>query len=228
MTLQIKQAKKYFDLIANIYDEVTKKDNAWNPPNLISEYIKDYISEESILLDIGIGTGESLEKIYNNNKYKKIFGVDISGEMLLKCKEKFPRIITKEISNISDIIKLSDKFDLILASGVVEFIDDIEDLFNVVKISLNNNGYFIFTFEPVIQFHFYQQYKKTLTIPNKNSKVYVEDFYTYRYTLLEMKEYLNKFNFDIINDIEFIAYKKGKEEIIYHLLIVKQKSSSLL
>lgn len=221
MSEQITQSERYFDLIANIYDNATKSKNTWNPPSLIYDNIKKYISNNSILLDIGIGTGQSSAQIYKNEIYKNLYGVDISQKMIEECKKKYPNIFLKQISSINEILNLSvDKFDIIIASGLIEFIKDIELFFSIIGSIIQENGYFVFTYEPIIEFHPYQQYKSSLTVPNKDSSVYIEDFYTYRYTPLDMKKYLEQFNFSIINEIEFIAYEKGSEKIIYHLFLV--------
>lgn len=220
MKKQLEQAKKYFDIMAPLYDNATSIKNTWNPPSFIYQNIKELISDNSTILDIGVGTGQSIDKIYNNKQFKKLYGVDISQKMIFECQKKYPKMITQQISDISDILNLEDKkFDLIICSGLIEFVDDIKLFFETVSTILSKKGYFVFTYEPIIEFHSYQQYKSSLTVPQKNSSLFIDNFYTYRYHPLEIKDYLYKHKLTIISDLEFIAYKKGDEKIIYHLLV---------
>lgn len=220
MKQQLEQAQKYFNIIAPLYDNATMAKNVWNPPSFIYQNIKKFISDNSTILDIGVGTGQSIDTIYNSKQFKRLYGVDISQKMIFECQKKYPKMITQQISGTLDILNLEDKkFDLVICSGLIEFIDDIELFFETVSTILNKKGYFVFTYEPIIEFHLYQQYKSSLTVPQKDSSLFIENFYTYRYHPLEIKDYLYKYKLTIISDLEFIAYTKGNEKIIYHLLV---------
>ncbi len=214
----MKKSEEYFNLIASVYDQATEVEGSWNPPDVIYEHIKHITTSNAMILDIGIGTGRSIDKIYKSGAYKEIHGVDVSGKMLNICKNKYPKVKLSKISSVSDIADMVAHFDVIVCSGTVEFIEDINMLLQKVSILLKKEGVFIFTYEPLIQFHQTQKHKKSLTIPDKSSSLYIDDFYTYRYAPHEITTLLEQNNLRTEKDSEFVAYKKGEEYIIYHVV----------
>ncbi|MCI0563673.1 MAG: class I SAM-dependent methyltransferase [Nitrososphaera sp.] len=212
-------AEKYYDLLASVYDEATEASGSWNPPDIIYESIKAKVSIHSRILDIGIGTGLSIDKIYNSGIYKAIYGVDVSAKMLNVCKHKYPNAKLTHISSIVDIGSIDEHFDIVIGSGTLEFIEDIDLLVQQVRCKQKKDGVFAFTYEPIIYFHTYQKDRKSLTVPDKSSSLYVQDFYTYRHEPYEILKLLDKNNYQVTRDSEFIAYKKGEEEIIYHVVV---------
>lgn len=212
-------AEKYYDLLASVYDQATEAPGAWNPPGIIYEHIKDKVSIYSRILDIGIGTGLSIDKIYNSGIYKEIYGVDVSAKMLNVCKYKYPNAKLTHISSIVDIGRIDEHFDIVIGSGTLEFVEDIDLLVQQVRCKQKKDGVFAFTYEPIIYFHPYQNDRKSLTVPDKSSSLYVQDFYTYRHEPHEILKLLDKNNYQVTRDSEFIAYKKGEEKIIYHVVV---------
>jgi len=92
------EAEQYYDSLASIYDKATEAPGSWNPPDVIYESIRDHIHSYSSILDIGVGTGLSIDKIYKAGIYKEIYGVDISAKMLDVCKGKYPNTKLTHIS----------------------------------------------------------------------------------------------------------------------------------
>jgi predicted TPR repeat methyltransferase len=214
----MKKSEEYFDLIASVYDQATEAEGSWNPPNVIYEHIKRLNKNNPAILDIGIGTGRSIDKIYKSGAYKEIHGVDVSEKMLDICRNRYPKVKLSKISSVNDIENTVAHYDLIICSGTVEFIEDISALFQKVSILLKTDGVFVFTYEPLIQFHQIQKHKKSLTVPNKESKLYIDNFYTYRHSPHEITNLLEQNNLRSEKDNEFVAYKKGEEYIIYHVV----------
>jgi predicted TPR repeat methyltransferase len=213
------KAEQYYDLLASIYDKATEVPGAWNPPDVIYESIKDYIHSYSRILDIGIGTGLSIDKVYKSWAYKEIYGVDISAKMLDVCKGKYPNTQLTHISSIVEIRSIGEYFDIVISSGTLEFVEDIDLVFQQVRHKQKRDGVFAFTYEPIIYLHPFQKDSKSLTVPDKSSSLYIEDFYTYRHEPHEILKLLNKNGYEATKDSEFIAYKKGEEKIIYHVVI---------
>lgn len=213
------ESKKYYDLLASVYDKATEIPGAWNPPRIIYDAIKNRVSNQSKILDIGVGTGQSIAEIYSQGQYKEIYGVDVSPNMLDICRVKYPNVKLSQIFSIRDIEKIDDYFDIVISSGTIEFIEDLDMLFQQVRRKQRKDGIFSFTYEPIIYFHPFQKDEKSLTVPDKSSKLYVEKFYTYRHKPQDILNLLNKNNYEIIEDDEFVAYKKGSEQIIYHIIV---------
>lgn len=215
---------KYYDKLADIYDDATEKEGAWTPPLYIYERLKNTVNNDTRILDIGIGTGKAIDSIYKSNNYSSITGVDVSTKMLEKCKNKYPEINLIEISSIKDLASFQDKYDLIICSGTLEFIENIEAFFQQCNRLLETQGVICFTYEPIIDFHPIQQDKKSLTVGDANSSLHIEGFYTYRYTPIQMYSYLDQYDFRPVNDVEFVSYSKQNEKIIYHLITAECKN----
>jgi len=213
------KSEKYFDLLSHVYDQATKKPGSWNPPDVIYENIKKKISKDSVVLDIGIGTGHSIEKIYNSGVYKEIYGADVSIKMLDVCKIKYPNTKLIHITSVNDISSIGGDFDIVISSGTLEFVEDIGSLIKQIRRKQKKDGFFIFTYEPIILFHPFQKESKSLTVPDKSSNLYMQDFYTYRCNPHQIMNLLIENNYNVTKDIEFISYKKGDENIIYHVVL---------
>jgi ubiquinone/menaquinone biosynthesis C-methylase UbiE len=161
----------------------------------------------------------SIAKIYDSGVYKDIYGVDVSAKMLDVCKHKYPNVNLSRINSTADIDSVGEYFDIVISSGTLEFIEDIDVVFEHVRRKQKQNNMFVFTYEPIIYFHPFQKDSKSLTVPDKSSSVYVQDFYTYRHEPQEILELLERNNYRATKDSEFVAYKKGEEKIIYHVVV---------
>lgn len=212
-------AEEYYNKLAEFYDDATTSKGSWNPPSYIYSKIRENISNNTDIIDIGIGTGKSIEKIYKEKIYSSITGVDISEEMISICRKKYPDINLEKISSLDDILNINKKFNLIICSGTFEFIENIDNFFIMCKKIIKDDGVLCFTYEPIIKFHPYQGLEKELTIKDTNSSLYTDGFYTFRHSPATIISHLKKNGFYIKEDSEFVSYKKYGESIIYHLIV---------
>jgi len=216
------KSAEYFDKLACVYDQATNKEGSWTPPGYIYSRIQSYLNTETTILDVGIGTGKSIKAIYNSKKYKYILGVDVSAKMLEVCGRTYPDIDTKVIESISELEYLPYKFDLLLYSGVLEFVEDLRSAFSVSQKLLNNRGLLVFTYEPIICYHTIQKDEVSETVSSVDSRFYVDGFNTYRRNPVDVNSLLIQSRFSIVNDEEFVSYKKDGESIIYHLIMASK------
>jgi predicted TPR repeat methyltransferase len=109
---------------ADTYEEYVKNLNYLGPKN-VAENFKDYIStfnnNNFKILDFGCGTGLLGQEIYQNligNYHFEIDGIDISENMIQKCREKniYRNII--EINLLQDNLPPNYEYDYIVSSGV--------------------------------------------------------------------------------------------------------------
>jgi len=156
------------------------------------------------VLDLGCGTGLSSKKLFNYGA--EITGIDVSSEMI-KIAKKYPykKIIKQDLEKIW---KVKKKFDLILAIGVTEFIEDIPKLFDQVLNHLNEDGIFLVTFPSKMR---------------SNSKYNIKS-----YLKKEVENKISALDFRILRYKRFQGYFKyinGKREIINYLgYVLKNKN----
>ncbi len=109
---------------ADSYEEYVKSLNYLGPKN-VAENFRDYISTNQSnnlkILDFGCGTGLLGQEIHNNligNYHFEIDGIDISENMIKKCREKniYRNII--DINLLQDDLPTNYEYDYIVSSGV--------------------------------------------------------------------------------------------------------------
>ena len=210
-----KPASIYYDKLAKYYEHATSAEGAWTPPQMIQKFVGVNVTSSSLVLDIGIGTGQSCSFLKHTDENPKIYGIDISAEMLAICQEKHPEIevfygTLEEFRNKNNL-----RFNLIISSGALEFIEDLSSIFESVKSLISKDGRFVFTFEPLIVDHPIQSNSKSLVIANSQSSLYVKDFYTYRRTIEEVMSSLSSAGFKVDRKEDFVAYQKEGSNINY-------------
>ncbi len=107
----------------------------------------EHVKSNEKLLDLGIGTG--LASINFSKIGLKIYGLDISDEMLDMCRTKSFTEELKQHNLFENKIPYNDKyFNHIICSGVLHFLSDLENIFSEVARILIDGGIFAFTFAP--------------------------------------------------------------------------------
>ena len=110
--------------------------------------VKDIISKNDKVLDIGCGTAKIIESLPSVDYY----GYDISKKYIDYAKKRYNskrnRFFCKKF-NTTEINKLP-KFDFVLLFGIIHHLDDLEihDLFFIIKKVLKKSGKLI-TCDPV-------------------------------------------------------------------------------
>ena len=165
---------------AKIYDELINEDI--NYDKMVSRII-DICKEENInfnnYLDVACGTGNVTIRLAT--KFKDVFAVDLSEDMLREAFEKFKvnKIKGKVICQDMTELRLNKKFDLITSVlDSTNYIIDEEGIvsyFQSINEHLNDDGIFIFDIN---------SYYKLSQILGNNIYTYSEEevFYTWENT----------------------------------------------
>ncbi|MFC1663153.1 class I SAM-dependent methyltransferase [Patescibacteria group bacterium] len=113
-------------------------------PNFISggkiylNTLNKIIANNSIVLDVGCGTGGLIEKI--KEKPKEIIGLDIDHQALSKN-----NFITKKILSSAESVPLPEKsIDVVTAEFVIEHLENPNKVFKEIYRLLKTNGSFVF------------------------------------------------------------------------------------
>lgn len=127
--------------------------------NVCNKNLYDLVSSNFILrdndkvLEVGFGNGFFFEQLHQKNRNAKLFGVEISKEMVRQClklNRNLVAIMQLEIKHISNEIMpyYDEMFDTILAINLIYFwenpIENIKELKRVLK----NNGQLIIGVRP--------------------------------------------------------------------------------
>jgi len=175
--------QKYFDSIA---PERIKQRRAkryyWND---ITKQCNFFIHPDYSVLEIGCGTGELLNALNCSNKT----GMDFSEKMVEQAKKQFPDLNILRMD--AEDITLDQKFDVIILSNLVGYLEDVEKVFNQLhrvckpqtKIIIN---YYNYLWEPILKLGEWLGYKtKTpnqnwLSISEINNLLFYSGFQVYR------------------------------------------------
>ncbi|MFR1518509.1 MAG: class I SAM-dependent methyltransferase [Clostridia bacterium] len=99
------------------------------------------------VLDLGCGYGENCRD-FSKMGAERVLGVDISEKMLdIAKKENQSEIVSFMRMSMSDISFLNMKFDVILSSLAVHYIENFDKLVADIYTLLNEDGIFIFSQE---------------------------------------------------------------------------------
>jgi len=222
----MKIVEVYNDKLAKLYDEATQ--NKWFAPieayKLLTEF--DLIGKKLAVLDLGVGTGQSIGMFVD--KDCDIYGVDISSEMLSMTRQKYPKLktIKYDIAKGLSELKFKDNFfDVVIAVGVLEFVEDITMILNDVFRLLKSDGYLLFTYELLLDDNKYQNSKN-----QGNSDGYIENpptianFDLYRRSKKEMSDKLSGIGYKVLRHYKIKAFNKGPDRIpVYYGVVLACK-----
>lgn len=181
--------KKFFAKIADIYDK------------RIFKKIKDYrigktlifakVKKNSMVLDIGCGTGSLLYELSKDNSLK-LYGIDLSKEMIKVAKEKLKDKALLKIGNVNILLNeyKNNYFDYIFIEDAFHHLPNQEKLIIKIKKMLNKQGKLIIS---------------DLSFGKIGNRIFhkLEPGNSKMYTLEEYKELFEKNKYKNINQEKF-------------------------
>lgn len=112
---------EYFESLASKRKRSRKKHGYyWNE---ITRYCNYFAHEKTSVLEIGCGTGELISQIKGERKV----GIDFSPKMIEEAR-KGSSDVTFHVMAVEKL-NLNDKFDLIILSNLIGFVDDVQFVF---------------------------------------------------------------------------------------------------
>jgi SAM-dependent methyltransferase len=140
----------YFDQIAKKRKERRFSAYYWKE---ISNYVKYFSHQDGSILEIGCGNGDLLAAVEGSVKT----GIDTSAEYIAWAKDKHAGKGIDFIQMDANAIQLNQKYDLIVISNLIGFVDDIQNVFEQVHHCCHANTKVIVQFynsfwEPLIKF----------------------------------------------------------------------------
>lgn len=97
------------------------------------------------ILDIGCGPGVMVDRLTREGH--EVFGVDISNDMIRRCRERFGhrKDCHFSVGNVEELNFPEAYFDAVICMGLVEYIDSDEAAINQIKRVLKPGGILIVT-----------------------------------------------------------------------------------
>jgi len=157
-----------FDGIAATYDSDTEK-GGWRNLTVFRELLGRLSLAPGTVLDLGAGTGGSIEAMLEYAQPERVVAVDASQGMIRQLEQKFPNDahIVSIHSDVASYLDRRDRetFDLVTAISLMHFMPDHRVVMNGVARRLNRGARFIFTYAPLI-LHHPTQGEAQVTMPN--------------------------------------------------------------
>jgi SAM-dependent methyltransferase len=115
---------------------------------IVKEQLVQFFAGQKIrLLEVGCGTGENLKEFIELDALWSGMGVDISGNMIQSCQDKFAdeKRLSFSVLDIEEDV-LNEVFDVIMLLGVVGYFKETKSAFVHLCSMLRPGGYILFTY----------------------------------------------------------------------------------
>lgn len=135
------------DSIVTGYDAESKQAE-WDSPQRIRRLVEKYIQPGSLVMDIGIGTGQAVSGYREKGAY--VIGIDSDPRMLAVAQDvvgDMGEMRAGDINQNLPIADLANEVDVVQAVGVLEFARDLEAVLNQLSPVLKEGGVLAFTCE---------------------------------------------------------------------------------
>jgi len=138
---------KHFEKIAPQYAGYKKSyDYYWRD---IVNYFNYFIHADNSVLEIGCGVGDTIGRLKGNRKV----GIDFSPLMIDEARKQYSDV-TFEVMDAGNIT-LNEKFDVIIISGVIGYLESVQDVFTSMKKVCHERtriiiSYYNYLWEPVL------------------------------------------------------------------------------
>ena len=165
--------KEFFEGYQSIRDNLSANELIEIPQ--LFELIGD-VTNLSIL-DLGCGTGGHDRKLIEMGA-KKVVGIDLSNNMINEAiKNTNSNKIEYKVMSMTDIDKLDEKFDLVVSSLAIHYIEDYDGLCKKVYNILNDGGRFVFSHgHPMDSCAILKDYSDNFVIINNKKYFLISDY----------------------------------------------------
>jgi predicted TPR repeat methyltransferase len=210
--------EQYFDTEAQIYDKDTAEAN-FTVNQHLSESLKRHYRKTVTHLDLGSGTGQTIEAVRNACQPEYVFAVDLSGSMIDQANIKFPGLFQIKSDITEFLYKNKGTFSLITAVGCLEFVESLPDTINLLKEHLNKGGMVAFTYEPLLPESPNQNLSKTVHKISEDDSLVVA---VNRWSPDEINNALVNSGLNIIEQSKIIAYQSADGPISFEFVLAER------
>ena len=129
--------KEFFNKIAGYYDKGIFKNLLFNPIKKAVEFVK--VKKNSKILDAGCGTGNLLKILEDKNANLKLYGIDISKEMLKIAEKKLKNKAKLNLVAVEKI-RYKDKFNYVFSTEAFHHYENQDKAMENFYKALKKNG----------------------------------------------------------------------------------------
>ena len=221
----------HYDDWAQQYDSDV---NGWgyHAPDRVAARVKEFLinaPEPPRMLDVGIGTGLLSHKCKRVRQDAHITGLDISSKMLDICARRELADDLYRLDVARDPFPFEDEhFDLVIASGLMENIDDINNAMSEMARVTRPGGLMCFTYMPTTR-HPYRESlaKKLRTGRTEDGKLVLGNLDLYRHNPENIKTMAKLYGIKSDKQESFVGYRTYVVMTVRYDLFAGQKIRGL-
>lgn len=195
--------------------DTDSKEAGWDSPERAQRLVEPSVVSGAKVLDIGIGTGQAVSGYAD--KGATIIGLDHDQAMLDTAQSVVGEnsvLRQADINKELPIADLENSVDVAQAVGVLEFAEDLPDVFEQVHRSLKDSGAFVFTAELLEDY-------------NPESQTYYPelDITVYRHSPEEITSLLEKSGFSLVDVDLYDGYERSGKSVPYGIFLAQKQAS---
>ncbi|HST47401.1 class I SAM-dependent methyltransferase [Jatrophihabitans sp.] len=214
---QTQPLRRYFDAQAGSYDDYTGN-GAWTPNQYLAGVLDtlaaDHV-EVRTALDLGTGTGQTLEVVRAAFPRAELWASDLSPAMLRRAALRVPDAHV-EVADISGYVaRLSRSFDLVTAVGCLEMVDDLPAVLPKLIRHVNPGGHLALTVQALIDGQGAEQVRTALSGDGEDQR------WCYSWSTARLLRALP--GGELRSSHLFTAYYRGEQPVFYELLLIGKR-----
>jgi predicted TPR repeat methyltransferase len=194
--------------------DTDSKEAGWDSPERAQKLVEPFIVSGAKVLDIGIGTGQAVSGY--TEKGATVIGLDHDQAMLDTAQSvvgKNGSLRQADINKELPIADLENSVDVAQAVGVLEFAEDLGNVFEQVRKSLKDNGMFVFTSELVEDYN-----------PQPPTHYPELDITVYRHSPEEVKQLLGESGFSLLDVDLYDGYERSGKSVPYGIFLAQKQA----
>ena len=215
---QTEAIRRYFDAQADSYDDYTG-DGAWAPNQYLAGVLttlKAAHVEVRTALDLGTGTGQTLEVVRAAFPEARLWASDVSAAMLRRAALRVPDA-QFQVADVATLVAgLTESFDLVTAIGCLELVEDLMAVLPRLMDHLNPGGHLALTTEALVDAHGAEQTRVALTGTDTD-----DQRCCYAWSTAQLLGALP--GGQLRSSHLFTAYHRAGEPVLYELLLIRKR-----
>ena len=149
---QTEAIRRYFDAHADSYDGYTGG-GAWTPNQYLAGVLRTLAADQvevRTALDLGAGTGQTLQVVRAAYPRARLWASDVSAAMLQRAALRVPDAHFEVADISSHVAGLTESFDLVTAIGCLEMVGDLMTVLPRLMRHVNPGGHLALTTQALI------------------------------------------------------------------------------